>query len=91
VRDTLGSDAGIGAWATNSREKNIETAKQLLKEGGYKGETVVLLDPADTPIAQVGPWMILFPGTFLAVVVLAVNLVGDGFRDLLDPRFARRL
>jgi peptide/nickel transport system permease protein len=40
---------------------------------------------------QVGPWMILFPGTFLAVVVLAVNLVGDGLRDLLDPRFARRL
>ena len=40
---------------------------------------------------QVGPWMILFPGTFLALVVLAVNLVGDGLRDLLDPRFARRL
>ena len=40
---------------------------------------------------QVGPWMILFPGTFLAVIVLAVNLVGDGLRDLLDPRFARRL
>jgi peptide/nickel transport system permease protein len=40
---------------------------------------------------QVGPWMILFPGAFLAVIVLAVNLVGDGLRDLLDPRFARRL
>jgi peptide/nickel transport system permease protein len=40
---------------------------------------------------QVGPWMILFPGTFLALIVLAVNLVGDGLRDLLDPRFARRL
>jgi peptide/nickel transport system permease protein len=40
---------------------------------------------------QVGPWMILFPGTFLAAIVLAVNLVGDGLRDLLDPRFARRL
>lgn len=40
---------------------------------------------------QVGPWMILFPGAFLAVTVLAVNLVGDGLRDLLDPRLARRL
>jgi peptide/nickel transport system permease protein len=40
---------------------------------------------------QVGPWMILFPGTFLALTVLAVNLVGDGLRDMLDPRFARRL
>jgi peptide/nickel transport system permease protein len=35
--------------------------------------------------------MILFPGTFLALTVLAVNLVGDGLRDMLDPRFARRL
>ncbi|PYM55939.1 MAG: peptide ABC transporter permease [Candidatus Rokuibacteriota bacterium] len=40
---------------------------------------------------QVGPWMILFPGAFLAATVLAVNLVGDGLRDLLDPRLARRL
>ena len=40
---------------------------------------------------QVGPWMILFPGIFLAATVLAVNLVGDGLRDLLDPRLARRL
>ncbi len=40
---------------------------------------------------QVGPWTILFPGAFLAVTVLAINLVGDGLRDLLDPRIARRL
>jgi peptide/nickel transport system permease protein len=40
---------------------------------------------------QVGPWMILFPGAFLAVTVLAVNLAGDGLRDLLDPRLETRL
>ncbi len=40
---------------------------------------------------QVSPWAILFPGVFLATTVLAVNLVGDGLRDLLDPRLARRL
>ena len=40
---------------------------------------------------QVGPWTILFPGVFLAATVLAINLVGDGLRDLLDPRLARRL
>ena len=40
---------------------------------------------------QIGPWIILFPGLFLAMTVLAVNLVGDGLRDLLDPRFARRM
>lgn len=37
------------------------------------------------------PWTILFPGAALALVVLAINLVGDGLRDHLDPRLARRL
>jgi peptide/nickel transport system permease protein len=40
---------------------------------------------------QLAPWIILVPGVFLAVTVLAINLVGDGLRDMLDPRFARRL
>ncbi len=31
-------------------------------------------------------WIILFPGAFLAATVLAVNLVGDGLRDLLKVR-----
>ena len=31
-------------------------------------------------------WIILFPGAFLALTVLAVNLVGDGLRDLLHVR-----
>lgn len=37
------------------------------------------------------PWCILWPGIALALVVLAVNLVGDGLRDRLDPRIARRM
>lgn len=37
------------------------------------------------------PWTILFPGVALAVAVLAVNMVGDGLRDRLDPRLARRM
>ncbi|MEQ8393597.1 ABC transporter permease [Thalassobaculum sp.] len=37
---------------------------------------------------QLAPWMILIPGVFLAVTVLAVNLMGDGLRDLLDPRLS---
>ena len=40
---------------------------------------------------QVVPRMILSPGVFLAVAVLAVNILGDGFRDSLDPRIARRM
>jgi ABC-type dipeptide/oligopeptide/nickel transport system permease subunit len=32
------------------------------------------------------PHMIVFPGIFLAIFVLGINLVGDGLRDVLDPR-----
>jgi peptide/nickel transport system permease protein len=35
---------------------------------------------------QLAFWIILFPGLFLAATVLAINLVGDGLRDLLDVR-----
>jgi peptide/nickel transport system permease protein len=35
---------------------------------------------------QLAFWIILFPGLFLALAVLAVNLVGDGLRDLLHIR-----
>ena len=34
-------------------------------------------------------WLILFPGIALSVVVLAVNIVGDGLRETLDPRLRR--
>ncbi len=37
------------------------------------------------------PWTIFSPGLLLAVVILAVNLVGDGLRDFLDVRLARRM
>jgi peptide/nickel transport system permease protein len=32
------------------------------------------------------PWMTYFPGLAIAMVVLALNLFGDGLRDVLDPR-----
>ena len=37
------------------------------------------------------PHNILFPGVFLAATVLAVNILGDGLRDMLDPRIRTRL
>ena len=40
---------------------------------------------------RVFPHNILFPGIFLALTVLAVNLLGDGLRDMLDPRMRKRL
>ena len=39
---------------------------------------------------QVFPHNILFRGTFLAVTVLAVNILGDGLPDTLDPRLEKR-
>jgi len=40
---------------------------------------------------QVKPYIVFFPAVLLSVTVLAVNLLGDGLRDALDPRLARRL
>jgi peptide/nickel transport system permease protein len=37
------------------------------------------------------PHNIFFPGIFLTLTVLAINLLGDGLRDTLDPRMAKRL
>ena len=32
------------------------------------------------------PWLMFFPGCCIAIVVMGLNLLGDGLRDLLDPR-----
>ena len=40
---------------------------------------------------QIAIWIILFPGMFPAMTVLAVNLLDDGLRDALDPRLRRCL
>jgi len=40
---------------------------------------------------QIKPFIVFFPAIFLSVTVLSVNLVGDGLRDALDPRLAKRL
>jgi len=58
--------------------------------------------PAETPswgnmmaegrhVVAVGFHIILYPGILLAATVLAINMVGDGLRDALDPRLARQL
>lgn len=37
------------------------------------------------------PGLILYPGIFLALTLLSVNVLGDAMRDVLDPRMARKL
>jgi peptide/nickel transport system permease protein len=40
---------------------------------------------------QIAGYLIFFPGICLSLTVLAINLLGDGMRDALDPRLARRM
>jgi peptide/nickel transport system permease protein len=40
---------------------------------------------------RIYPHNIFYPGVCLALAVLAINMLGDGLRDTLDPRFAKRL
>ncbi len=58
--------------------------------------------PTDTPtwgnimaegrvLFRVYPHTILFPGICVSVTVLAINMLGDGLRDTLDPRLGKRL
>jgi peptide/nickel transport system permease protein len=42
-------------------------------------------------LIQIASYLIVFPGICLSLTVLAVNLLGDGMRDALDPRLARRM
>lgn len=36
------------------------------------------------------PWLVIFPGLCVMITVIAVNMTGDGLRDLLDPRLRNR-
>lgn len=40
---------------------------------------------------QVAPWLMLFPGLAILITVLSFNLMGDGLRDIFDPRGTRRI
>ena len=47
----------------------------------------MLFDPQTRMILS--PWMAIFPGLAIVITVLGLNLLGDGLRDLLDPRLSR--
>jgi peptide/nickel transport system permease protein len=48
-----------------------------------------MLSDAQTMIGF-APWLAIFPGLAIALTVLGLNLLGDGLRDLLDPRLEAR-
>ncbi|CAM4005302.1 ABC-type dipeptide/oligopeptide/nickel transport system, permease component [Bordetella tumbae] len=40
---------------------------------------------------QIKPHLIAFPALFLSITILAINMLGDGLRDAVDPRMAKRI
>jgi peptide/nickel transport system permease protein len=48
-----------------------------------------MLNEAQTLMFQ-APWLAVYPGVAIALTVLGLNLLGDGLRDLLDPKLARQ-
>jgi peptide/nickel transport system permease protein len=47
-----------------------------------------MLNEAQSQMFQ-APWLAVYPGMAIAIAVLGLNLLGDGLRDLMDPRMAR--
>ena len=45
-----------------------------------------MLSVSAAEFAQRAPWLVIFPGLAISLVVFASNLLGDGLRDFLDPR-----
>ncbi len=45
-----------------------------------------MLSESAAEYAQQAPWLVLFPGLVISLVVFATNLLGDAMRDILDPR-----
>jgi peptide/nickel transport system permease protein len=41
---------------------------------------------ASRTFMELAPWLAIFPGLAIMLVVLGFNFVGDGLRDVLDPR-----
>jgi peptide/nickel transport system permease protein len=46
----------------------------------------MLLDAQSLSILKTMPWLWISPGFMIVIAVLAINFVGDGLRDALDPR-----
>ncbi|HEX9074285.1 MAG TPA: ABC transporter permease [Anaerolineae bacterium] len=76
-------------------QASVTVAYAILTEASlsYLGLGTPLLTPSwgttlneGRTYLQLAPWISIFPGIFIMLAVLAFNLVGDGLRDLLDPR-----
>jgi peptide/nickel transport system permease protein len=51
----------------------------------------LMMSGSATTLALTAPWIVLFPGVAISIVVLASNLLGDAIRDVLDPKLQRNV
>jgi oligopeptide transport system permease protein len=60
--------------------------------GLLANEAIKVLAPSNESIwkATIFWWLVLFPGLALALTLFALNFLGDGLRDALDPRMKNR-
>jgi len=65
------AEAGLSYLGLGTQPPVASWGKMLQEAQGFMGQA---------------PWMAIFPGIAIALTVLAFNMLGDGLRDLLDPR-----
>jgi len=75
---------------------NVSTALLTEASLGFLGLGVPPPEPTlggmvgqGTAFLLSAPWVVLFPGLVIALIVLSLNILGDGLRDILDPRINR--
>jgi ABC-type dipeptide/oligopeptide/nickel transport system permease subunit len=77
----------VGASSVFAVAVLAESALSFLGLGVAPGEPSWGADlSAGLPDGSTYPWLVIFPGVAISLVVLAFNLLGDTLRDVLDPR-----
>jgi peptide/nickel transport system permease protein len=82
----------IIVWATLGAAAAVITEAALSYLGyGVQGQDVSLgkLVSDGAQAAETRPWLFYFPGLAILVIVLSINLIGDGIRDAFDPSATR--
>ena len=82
-----GSDGSLAATLASGNIILLESTLSFLGLGIQPPDAswgVLLGDGAQ--VMETYPWLLLYPGMFFSITLLALNLLGDGLRDAFDPR-----